>query len=602
MEAPSPSFPGLVNFCLHGLVELTSSSVSADSYQATNLVSTDPSVRSRGFRVEHFIRPPIQLDYEFQLPLNIAYIIVQPDLTASSEMRLELAGSFHTTLTSSDLLKICPYAVIKGNQTTLIFENKSFKMRDGGRACFSTENILSLPVEGSYMGGSRGSCLDDGMQPVLQPLKYTNVLGRLRHLRVTVNRMSGPKPVAIRSLEVWGYPSNTCSALKLNLLQTSLTAAALKRHSTSSSGVGVKLYRSEKTSPEHSSEQEQEQAVHQQRSLTHNSLHRRSCVDMGLGCNDDSNTKTSCPCSGEDSGRGCGGVLQTVEEEYKQQEPSCRGDVSAVLGVAGCGRCEAPEAFHIKAATSENKKSLKPQQRLGAPHLNGCGHNIQDGEKPAQSGLNNMLPQGKNGNPSPSSELIAHNSDLANDEENSTGSSCGLGPGTAARARQQHQQQQWRRRQQCSEGPTQCVFIEREIPAEFLDKITYDVMHVPMLLPSGYCVDRSTLEKLSNSDALYGRPPTDPFTGIHIHRCCGANVYYDYVSTYVCAVCGCEWVISRYLLVGEGERVSEIHQTWECGVSMILCGERGDWWPLWYAVGLGCWFAIITNFEHVLYR
>jgi hypothetical protein len=53
----------------------------------------------------------------------------------------------------------------------------------------------------------------------------------------------------------------------------------------------------------------------------------------------------------------------------------------------------------------------------------------------------------------------------------------------------------------------------REVPGEFLDKITYEVMQIPMLLPSGHCVDRSTVERLGNHDALYGRPPTDPFTG-----------------------------------------------------------------------------------------
>ena len=55
-------------------------------------------------------------------------------------------------------------------------------------------------------------------------------------------------------------------------------------------------------------------------------------------------------------------------------------------------------------------------------------------------------------------------------------------------------------------------------------------MQVPMLVSSGHCVDSSTLEKLSNSDTLYGRPPTDPFTG-------------TYTQMILRAVCRCESVV-----------------------------------------------------------
>ena len=52
------------------------------------------------------------------------------------------------------------------------------------------------------------------------------------------------------------------------------------------------------------------------------------------------------------------------------------------------------------------------------------------------------------------------------------------------------------------------------ILSEFLDELTYDVMIIPMLLPSGHYVDQSTIDKCKETDLLYARLPSDPFTGV----------------------------------------------------------------------------------------
>ena len=51
-----------------------------------------------------------------------------------------------------------------------------------------------------------------------------------------------------------------------------------------------------------------------------------------------------------------------------------------------------------------------------------------------------------------------------------------------------------------------------EIPSDFLDALTYDLMLIPMLLPSGYLIDRQTLEKCVAEDQRWARAPRDPFT------------------------------------------------------------------------------------------
>ncbi|XP_024909155.1 RING finger protein 37 isoform X2 [Cynoglossus semilaevis] len=52
------------------------------------------------------------------------------------------------------------------------------------------------------------------------------------------------------------------------------------------------------------------------------------------------------------------------------------------------------------------------------------------------------------------------------------------------------------------------------MPEEFLDPLTQEVMTLPMLLPSGVSVDNSTLEEYQKREATWGRPPSDPFTGV----------------------------------------------------------------------------------------
>jgi hypothetical protein len=49
---------------------------------------------------------------------------------------------------------------------------------------------------------------------------------------------------------------------------------------------------------------------------------------------------------------------------------------------------------------------------------------------------------------------------------------------------------------------------------DFFDPITCEVMTYPMLLPSGYTVDKATLEKYCEVEVVNGRQPNDPFTRI----------------------------------------------------------------------------------------
>ena len=54
---------------------------------------------------------------------------------------------------------------------------------------------------------------------------------------------------------------------------------------------------------------------------------------------------------------------------------------------------------------------------------------------------------------------------------------------------------------------------EADVPEEFLDPITQTLMLLPMTLPSGHNVDRSTIDRCGEMFASWGGQPRDPFTG-----------------------------------------------------------------------------------------
>ncbi|XP_011871178.1 PREDICTED: RING finger protein 37 [Vollenhovia emeryi] len=56
-----------------------------------------------------------------------------------------------------------------------------------------------------------------------------------------------------------------------------------------------------------------------------------------------------------------------------------------------------------------------------------------------------------------------------------------------------------------------------EVPESFLDAITWELMTQPVVLPSGKVIDQTTLEKHGENEATWGRPLSDPFTGLRFN-------------------------------------------------------------------------------------
>lgn len=66
----------------------------------------------------------------------------------------------------------------------------------------------------------------------------------------------------------------------------------------------------------------------------------------------------------------------------------------------------------------------------------------------------------------------------------------------------------------CSQTVTQKIDETNSIPNDFLDAITFERMNIPMVLPSGQVIDKTTLDEHTVNESKWGRPANDPFTGL----------------------------------------------------------------------------------------
>ncbi|KAM9360421.1 RING finger protein 37 [Symphorus nematophorus] len=68
----------VVNLCLpHFYTTVLCNKLCADGYDVTNLVSGDPALRRRGFKLEYFLRPPVQVTLKFGFQVELCRVDVE---------------------------------------------------------------------------------------------------------------------------------------------------------------------------------------------------------------------------------------------------------------------------------------------------------------------------------------------------------------------------------------------------------------------------------------------------------------------------------------------------------------------------------------------
>ncbi|XP_065882940.1 RING finger protein 37-like [Dysidea avara] len=169
----------LVNFAREDLgTTITSSCVYDDNYPPSNLIATDRSLRSRGYRVEHFIRPPIQLQLDFAVPIRLQSICIQLGQLS------EYSTSVNLFLPRTTVpMKICSDIVLKGNSVIRLIN------RD-----LSDELIKPQTALGSFLHSEK----EEGK------LSNPHTLLGVTSLILKIVHSSSYQPPAVKNLEVWG--------------------------------------------------------------------------------------------------------------------------------------------------------------------------------------------------------------------------------------------------------------------------------------------------------------------------------------------------------------------------------------------------------------
>lgn len=201
----------VINLCLPQFKpRIHCNKISADGYEVENLISEDLTKRSRGFRTEYFIKPPVHVTVSF--PFNVEICRIHIDLPAGggqSVIGLELytstlpgkapwntpgcqpRGPAEPSVPDKEAFALVGKVVLK-NQTQAVFGHRGFKARPPFSPVGVTLPSPAVVAQELWSKGALSLC-------------------HVAHLRICITHVTGGGVPGIRRLEVWGQPAKTCS-------------------------------------------------------------------------------------------------------------------------------------------------------------------------------------------------------------------------------------------------------------------------------------------------------------------------------------------------------------------------------------------------------
>ena len=190
----------LVNVCnkLFGC-SISSASVHADGYQPNNLCSNEGRARQNGFRVEHFVTPPVMLEVHLPQRVSVSNVLVKMDLKPSETACLELllpsaAGTVSCSSASRDPAQWRPCcSCITQGQVGANFRSKPL--------CAAMKKI-EMPLKCTQSRFSDNSSIEHAFKvaEVGSP-----ILACTDAVAVRVKYMKTHRPVHINLIEVWAF-------------------------------------------------------------------------------------------------------------------------------------------------------------------------------------------------------------------------------------------------------------------------------------------------------------------------------------------------------------------------------------------------------------
>ena len=408
--------------------------------------------------MEHFIRPPVHIELHFAHPVSLACIVLQLDLGEGSEARVEVSATSSqprwTAPLGDDEFRHCGGVAIRSDGASLqflcnrIFRGLSDRLRQ------------STMIPGSHLGSPSSLVHSE------HGLKSWSGLLRVSALRLSITRLTGVRPVAIRLLEVWACLAPGCSDEQRQTAMAAVASAVQGPSVSVNSHVAVFGSSGElsgRTVPTASNPTATYQCRQPQ------SLKGSTSTVSHIGPPLLSSGGETVP---PRSLGALGSVGRTAEgSQERQRKEEGHGEIEEVRRLFGrqAGR---------RSQAGPGPTTMKPH---GQTLPRGTCESLLVKEAVTSSGLTSFDVQ------------EAHSRDRSSREAVLPPVSHGaLGKSPRGEL----------------PPPT-----DVQAPLGFFDELTCEMMQIPMLLPSAHYVDRSTLDRLRHMDLTYGRAPLDPFTG-----------------------------------------------------------------------------------------
>ncbi|RUS76357.1 hypothetical protein EGW08_015887 [Elysia chlorotica] len=211
----------LINFALDCIgTVVTSDKVSTDNHECSNLVSTDWHKRRRGFIAEHFIKPPVNITFQFPCSIQIYQVFVTP----YSGRQLSSTVEIYTSSTSSRPRKQTERTNVSSparcnpsahssfsdsrfdslpasgvTSSPLFYQVSKVSVFDYGRICFTNPKFgsQSVPTE------NENRCQ---YRKTMQHFKK-ELMTAVSHLSVRVVQTRHGSSVAVSTIDIWGVPA-----------------------------------------------------------------------------------------------------------------------------------------------------------------------------------------------------------------------------------------------------------------------------------------------------------------------------------------------------------------------------------------------------------
>uniref|UniRef100_A0A8C7VRT5 U-box domain containing 5 n=1 Tax=Oncorhynchus mykiss TaxID=8022 RepID=A0A8C7VRT5_ONCMY len=197
----------VVNLCLpHFKTTIQCDKLCADGYDVTNLLSADPTVRRRGFKLEYFLRPPVQVTLQFGFQVEVCRVDVElwpwgMDRGQACK-RLEISTSQEKSQQWAQRGQIQSHTDTSQGDFRLVGR---CELREETHVSFSHPCFRPRPPFPSLPPPPREGCRQEELWS-RGPLS----LGSVKQLRVSVPYGAGASAMGLKALAVWGLPSRCC--------------------------------------------------------------------------------------------------------------------------------------------------------------------------------------------------------------------------------------------------------------------------------------------------------------------------------------------------------------------------------------------------------